>query len=105
MIAMGHNYGTNYAAYPWGGILAMIIFCIFVGSFFSWLTLKTGSAVPAALAHGGLNAFAGTPAVFLAEGAPASPFVGPLPMGIIGGFGYLLIGIVCLILSRKLNQY
>ena len=41
MIAMGHNYGTGYPTAPWGGILAMIVFCIVCGTFLSYLTIRT----------------------------------------------------------------
>lgn len=41
IIAMGHNYGTGYSTAPWGGILAMVVFCLFIGSFFSFLAIRT----------------------------------------------------------------
>lgn len=93
IIAMGHNYGLGYPTAPWGGILAMIVFCLFVGSFFSFLAIRTGSFLPAAMAHGSLNGFAAI-STFFVLGSP-SPFVGPLPVGIIGGFGFIVVGIIC----------
>ena len=41
--ALGHNYGVGYPGFPWTGIAAMCGFCIMLGTFFSYLTLKTGS--------------------------------------------------------------
>ncbi len=99
IIAMGYNYGRDYPFFPWLGILAMIVFSIFVGSFFSFLAIKTKSFLPAAIAHGSLNGFAAI-SVFFTIGNP-SPFIGPLPLGIIGGIGFLIVGTVCFVLVGK----
>lgn len=92
-IAMGHNYGLGYPFYPWGGILAMVVFCFFAGSFLSYLTIKTKSVLPAAIGHGAMNGFAAFSAWFTI--GQSSPFVGPLPVGIIGGIGFILVGSIC----------
>jgi len=99
MIAMGHNYGLDYPGWPWLGIFAMLLFCFFVGCFFCWLRLRTGSFWPAALAHGALNGMASGAVIFVAPGAELSPFVGPLPTGIVGGFFLLLAGLLCFFLA------
>lgn len=99
IIAMGHNYGLGYPTAPWGGIIAMIIFCLFVGSFFSYLALETKSFWPPALAHASLNGCAGLSVWFTL--GPASPFIGPLPVGIIGGIGFIIVGTICFILAGK----
>lgn len=102
MIALGHNYGVGYAGYPWVGILLMILFCIFFGIFLTWLTRRTGSAIPAALAHGGLNAVASIGVLFCLPGY--SPLVGPLPMGTVGGLPVLIAGLVCLLALIKKDK-
>ncbi|MDZ5723726.1 type II CAAX endopeptidase family protein [Acetobacterium sp. K1/6] len=103
IIAMGHNYGTGYPTAPWGGILAMVVFCLFVGSFFSYLAIKTKSFLPASIAHGSLNGMAAV-SVFVTAGTP-SPFIGPLPVGIIGGIGFILTGALCFIsIGRQQSQ-
>ena len=99
MIAMGHNYGVDYPTAPWGGILAMVIFCIFFGMFLSYLTIQTGSVIPAAIGHGALNAFAAAPSYFAVNGA-CDPFLGPLPTGVIGGIGIIAVGIWCMVRLR-----
>lgn len=101
IIAMGHNYGTGYPTAPWGGILAMVVFCVVVGAFFSYLAIKTKSFLPAAIAHGSLNGMAGI-AVFFTLGTP-SPFIGPLPVGIIGGFGLIVAGVFCFVWVDRKN--
>lgn len=51
----GHNFGTDYPGFPWLGIVVMSIFCIVMGAVLMWLTKKTGSVYPAAIAHASLN--------------------------------------------------
>jgi len=99
IIAMGHNYGTGYPFYPWGGILAMIAFCLFIGSFFSYLAIRTDSVLPAAIGHGALNGFVGITAFFTI--GDVSPFIGPMATGIIGGSGFIVVGILCFILIGR----
>ena len=103
MIAMGHNYGTGYPTAPWGGILAMIVFCIVCGTFLSYLTIRTGSALPAAIGHGALNAFAAAPAYFMASGV-YNPFLGPVPTGIIGGAGFIVVAVWCAVRLRNKKE-
>ena len=96
IIAMGHNYGTGYSTAPWGGILAMVVFCLFIGSFFSFLAIRTKSFLPASIAHGSLNGFAAI-SIWFTLGTP-SPFIGPSPTGVIGGIGLIIVGIICFVL-------
>lgn len=51
----GHNFGTDYAGYPYLGIITMCILCMFWGMVLMWLTKKTGSVYPAAIFHAMLN--------------------------------------------------
>ncbi len=101
LTAMGHNYGTDYWGFPWLGIAAMCCFCIVMGCLLTWLTFKTGSVWPAALAHGALNAVAGAPVYFTA--GEYSPFVGPMPTGFIGGAAFILVAAVAFFGMEKLG--
>ncbi len=92
LTVLGHNYGTGYAGYPFTGILAMCIFCITLGTIFSYITIKSKSCVPAIFAHGSINALAAAGIYFTADGG--NPFVGPAPTGIIGGIGFLAVAVV-----------
>ena len=47
----GHNFGTDYWGFPWLGILIMCVFCTAIGATLMWLTKRTGSVYPAAIAH------------------------------------------------------
>ncbi len=60
--------GLNYPGYPILGIFMMIVFCILLGTIFSWLYLNTKSPWVAALAHGSVNAVAGLPVLFFQPG-------------------------------------
>ncbi len=102
LIAMGHNYGTNYAGYPWLGILMMTIFCMSFGCFVSWLTLKEGSIWPAVIAHAVLNGLAGISLLLLAS--PSTPILGPLPVNLIGGLPFLAVAILLLLIPGALNE-
>lgn len=92
LTALGHNYGTGYPGYPFTGILAMIIFCIVMGTIFSYITMKTNSCVPAIFAHGGLNSIAAVGIYYSIDGG--NPFIGPSPTGIIGGIGFIAVAAV-----------
>lgn len=103
VIAMGHNYGTGYIGAPWLGIFAMIVFCIVLGSYLSYLVIKTQSVIPCAIAHSAINAFAGI-GVCLYKGT-ANPFIGPSPTGIIGGSIFIIVGVYCYIKAGKINKH
>jgi len=92
LTAIGHNYGVGYPGFPFTGIAAMCCFCIVMGVFLSYITMKTGSCIPAILAHGGINSIGAIGMFFTKEGG--NPFVGPAPTGIVGGIPFILIAIV-----------
>lgn len=102
IIAMGHNYGTGYVGEPWLGIVAMVVFCIVVGSYLSYLTIKTKSVIPAAIGHSAINGFASF-GLLLSKGN-VSPFIGPVPMGLIGGSIFIIVAIYCYISVGKIED-
>lgn len=101
LIAIGHNYGLGYPGFPWSGILAMCAFCLVVGTLFSYITLKTRSCLPAAVAHGSLNGFAAAGIMFTFSAANINPFIGPAPTGIIGGSGFLITAMILLAMMLR----
>ena len=88
---IGHNYGLGYWGFPITGIAMMCVFCITLGIFLSYVTLKTGSCIPAILAHGAINGIAGIGVYFTFDGG--NPFIGPAPCGIIGMIPFILTAI------------
>jgi len=89
---LGHNYGLGYAGYPFTGIAMMCLFCIVLGVFMNYVTLRAGSCLPAIFAHGMINGCGQIGLLFSATGG--SPFVGPMPTGFIGGAFFILAAIV-----------
>lgn len=99
IIAMGHNYGTDYWGYPVVGIAMMCIFCIALGTIFSYLCIKTQSCIPSVIAHGAINSFAGAGLFFAATNDNA--ILGPTPAGLIGGIGLIVTAIIIAIYWDK----
>lgn len=101
LTALGHNYGVGYKGFPFTGILAMCGFCTVMGIIFSYITLRTGSCLPAVFAHGSLNGFASA-ALLFTNGQDINPFVGPAPTGILGGCAFLICAVImAALLMRK----
>lgn len=92
IILMGHNYGLDYPGAPFLGPLAMVWFCFVVGVFLGWVTLKGNSVWPAVIGHAAINGIASLGVLFI-QGTP-NPILGPLPVGIIGGFGFTLVALL-----------
>ena len=99
LTAIGHNYGLGYPGFPFTGIAMMCLFCTVLGVFFSYVTLKTGSCIPAILGHGAVNGFAAMGMYFTKDGG--DPFVGPTPTGIIGLIPFLIAAVIMIL---RLNQ-
>ena len=99
---VGHNYGVGYAGFPFTGILAMCLFCIVLGTFLSYVSLKTKSCIPAVLGHGAINGFAAIGMYFTRDGG--NPFVGPAPTGVIGIIPFVIVAVV-MILDLKKQTY
>lgn len=88
---MGHNYGVGYAGFPYTGILAMCVFCTVIGIILSYMTIRTKSCVPAIMGHGMLNGFSAIGIYFTSLEKPYNIFLGPTPVGIIGGAGFMIV--------------
>lgn len=102
MVAMGYNYKSGYPGFPFTGILVMIIYCVIIAIILSYFTYRTKSVFPAVFMHSALNVCSSTSTLF-AVGQKANPFIGPSPTGILGGIGFIICGIICVVLLRKEN--
>ena len=78
----------------------MVVFCLLVGTVFSWLYLRTRSPWAPTLAHASLNATAGLPVLFLTDVDIA---VGGTVASAIGWIG-LAAFVGWLILTRRLTD-
>jgi membrane protease YdiL (CAAX protease family) len=100
IIAMGHNYGLDYAGAPWLGLLGMVWFTLVAGTFLAWLTLNAGSVWPAVIGHAAINSYAALGA-FLSRGQP-NPLLGPLATGVIGSLPFAVLALMLLVGSHTL---
>ena len=99
---IGHNYGLDYWGFPFTGIAMMCLFCITLGIFLSFVTLKTGSCIPAILAHGAINGIAAIGIYFTHDGG--NPFVGPAPTGIISMIPFMIVAAFMVLNLRKVSK-
>jgi membrane protease YdiL (CAAX protease family) len=95
VILMGHNYGLDYPGAPFLGPLMMVWLMLVVGALLGWLTFKAGSVWPAVIGHAALNGMANLGVVFV-RGDP-NPLLGPLPTGVVGGVGFVAVGLALLV--------
>lgn len=103
IIVMGHNYGTKYWGYPWLGILAMIVFCVMLGTIEGYISIKLQSAIPAAMIHSTVNAGAALPIVLM-KGS-YNTLLGPAVTGIIGGLPFIVLAVILLITVGNKMSY
>ena len=104
LIYSGMNYGLNYVGAPYSGIAMMILFCMTIGIYMSFVTLKTNNCMYAAIIHGAVNIIGETP-IFISL-STQSVLLGPNPSGVIG-MSVLLIGAILLLFklpSHKMNS-
>ena len=94
---MGHNYGTSYPGFPWLGILGMCLFTTSAGTFLAWLSERSGSLWPAALAHGTINAAAQVALLFRGAEGAVRQIWGPAVTGILAGMPMLVLSAVLLV--------
>lgn len=107
LTAIGHNYGVGYPGFPFTGIAAMCGFCIVMGIFLSYVSMKAKSCIPAVLSHGAINSIAAIGMYFTKDGG--NPFIGPAPTGIVGAIPFIIVAIlICVFYFGKkenmLNQ-
>lgn len=98
----GHNYNYDYPGYPYTGVLAMIVFCISVGTLLSFVTLRTGSCIPAIIGHGAINSFSAIGVYFTNNGGHS--LFGPSSAGLIAGLPFLIMAVILMWLMVKDDQ-
>lgn len=91
---VGHNFGMDYAGYPFAGFAAMCVICIFMGIILTFLTCRSGSIWPATFLHAINNASPSVLQYFInsdkvtgwRSDSVVSFFLYMLPMMVIGVF-------------------
>lgn len=95
VILMGYNYGFDYFGAPFLGPLTFLVFTIAASALFGWVTIKANNVWPAVIGHGALNGIAAL-SLLLMQGQPDT-LLGPTPVGIIGGSGFIILGVILLL--------
>ena len=76
-----------------------VTFCL--ATFLAWVTLRGKSIWPAVIGHGAINGIASV-ALLATFGRP-STLLGPLPVGLIGSFGYALVAALIFFSPKALD--
>ena len=80
----------------------MVWFTLNMGVILGWLTIKSKSVWPAAIAHGAINGIASI-GILLVKDSP-STLLGPTPVGIIGCAGLTVFALIILLNPNALRQ-
>ena len=75
--------------------LAMVLFCIVLGTISSYLFFKTESVWPCVLFHAAVNGIDLWTPESLFMSVQANPFLGPNLTGVLGGAGFLVLACLC----------
>jgi membrane protease YdiL (CAAX protease family) len=105
LLAYGYDFGRDYDFFPYGGFIAMIVMCIALSAFLTWLTKRTDSVYPAALCHMVLDMTCASEFAMFAMKADGDPFeyrVSEFWALILSTFPVMIVcGAVCIILLRQ----
>ena len=100
VIAMGFNYGLDYAGAPWLGLLTMTWFTVVLGTYLAWVTLKSRSVWPAVIGHAAINSL-GKIGTSVSTGQP-NLLLGPTMAGLIASLPLALLALWLLWRSPEL---
>lgn len=98
LIYFGFNYSLDNVGAPWTNMLMMMLVCMVLGTLFSYVTIKTGNCMYAAIMHGVVNILGEIP-VYLTYDRQ-SGLLGPNPTGLIG-MSFLLIAAAVLLFQLE----
>ena len=88
LIYLGFNYSNENPGAPWSNMALMMLICIAMGIIFSYVTLKSGNCMYAAIMHGVVNIIGEIP-VFCSVSLK-SGLLGPNPTGLLS-MSFLII--------------
>ena len=100
-ILAGLNYGMDYEGYPYLGILVMTLFCLVAGVFFSFVSIRTNSCIPAIIGHGAVNAIAAVGVYFTVDGGKL--LFGPPITGLVSMIPFTITSVILLVLLARDN--
>ncbi len=101
----GYEYGWSVFNAPVSlTVCGMLLFCLVTaayGTVLDWLYEKTGSIWAPALGHGAINAAAGIGLYMIKTEWAGRMYLGPTPIGLIGGLPFFIMALWLLVKSRK----
>lgn len=92
LIYLGFNYSNDNPGAPWSNMALMMLVCIVMGIVFSYVTLKTGNCMYAAIMHGVVNVIGEIP-VFCSVSLK-SGLLGPNPTGLLSMIFLIILAII-----------
>lgn len=95
LIYFGFNYSLNNPGAPYTNMALMVVVCVIVGIIFSYVTIKTGNCMYAAIMHGVVNVIGELP-VYMTHDME-SGLLGPNPTGILASSFLTAFSILLLI--------
>lgn len=101
LVVMGMFYGAKYPGYPVIGCLAVLVYCVALGSIYSFLTLKTNSCIPAIFANACFASLNGMWMLFMKGQKEADVFVNPTITSPIGGWAVLAAAAIIFVFLAK----
>lgn len=102
LIYLGFNYSMENPGAPWSNMAVMMVLCIVTGIIFSYVTLKTGNCMYAAIMHGVVNLIGEIP-VFCSVSLK-SGLLGPNPTGLLS-MAFLIVLAVGLYVGLDKKAY
>ena len=101
LIYFGFNYSLKEVGAPWTSMLMMLFICIVLGIIFSYVTLKSGNCMYAAICHGTANLCGEIPVALSIS--KQSGLLGPNPTGLIGMTGFIIAALMIWVMLGKGN--
>lgn len=103
LIYFGFNYSLDNPCAPWSNMVMMMVTCVVLGIIFSYVTIKTGNCMYAAIIHGVVNVIGELPVYFSND--LSNGLLGPNPTGLLTMLPLIVLSVICFFgLGSKANQ-
>ena len=103
LVCFGFNYSLENWGAPWSNMGMMMVMCVVLGILLSYVTIKAGNCMYAAIIHGVVNVIGELPVYFSTD--LDSGLLGPNPTGILTMLPLMIAAIPCFLkLGNKGKQ-
>ena len=99
LIYFGFNYSLDNPGAPWSNMGMMMITCIVLEIILSYVTIRTGNCMYAAIVHGVVNVMGELPVYFSND--LSSGLLGPNPTGLLTMLPLIVLAMVCFLKLGK----